>query len=174
MKGGLKHVLKISPCILAFSLLFAYENVSAESRYRISERQNTEPLSRLLAMAEGGSVEAMEQAAGAFLTGQGAPRDLRAAASWYLRAAERGSRDAQAAIATLYYRGIGVKRDDSAAFHWYEEAAKQGDVDSAALLALFLTAGIGTAKDESRAFPWLEKGSKCGPRPLPNVPWSSV
>lgn len=55
----------------------------------------------------------------AYDTGEGAPRDARAAADCYRKAAEQGHAGAQNNLGLMYFTGSGVKQDHAEAARWY-------------------------------------------------------
>jgi len=91
--------------------------------------------------------------------GIGVPRDVRAAAGWYLQAAQAGDRNAQNYLGVLYWKGRGVEQDRAQAVYWYTAAAEQGHAWAQQNLAFALEFGLGTARDEDASLHWLLKAA---------------
>ena len=77
-------------------------------------------------LAEAGDPEAQVALADLLLSGQGVPRDTKAAVRWYRRAAEQGDPVAQLNLGDFHRRGLGVERDKARAYFWFTLAARQG------------------------------------------------
>jgi TPR repeat protein len=84
--------------------------------------------------AEAGLAEAQFNLAHCLATGNGTPRDDRAALRWMLRAARQGLPSAQFLAGVMYAEGIGTPVDRATARVWARKAAENGHLDAGALL----------------------------------------
>jgi TPR repeat protein len=78
-----------------------------------------------------------------YAQGLGVPKDLEAAAQWYLKAALQRDIAAMNNLGVLYIQGTGVKQDFVQAYKWLHLAAQGGSVGSGRnrdQLALYMTA----------------------------------
>jgi hypothetical protein len=116
----------------------------------------------LLAKANAGDASAQLQAADAYASGSGVPReprqlaaDYKLAAVWYGKAAAQGNIAAQIHLADLYRDGRGVARDMAQAVAWYRKAAELGDASAQGTLGLLYSVGMGVERDDVEAYYWL-------------------
>lgn len=112
--------------------------------------------------AEDGRVSKEVALGDAYLTGQGAPHDLKQAAYWYERAAGQGDPWAQNEIGYLYQAGLGVPLDPIRAVHWYQLAASNGLTNAKVNLAVAYLWGSGVQKDPATAKRMLHEAAKKG------------
>lgn len=108
------------------------------------------------ALAKAGDAVAQAALGRIYLDGKGAPRDSRAAASWYEKAAQQGHAGAQFQLAKMYAAGVGVKADAARAAQLMEKSASQGVVWAMYSLGLIYRDGSGVAKDLVQAHKWLD------------------
>ncbi|MDZ4372039.1 MAG: tetratricopeptide repeat protein, partial [Phenylobacterium sp.] len=80
--------------------------------------------------AGGGDPMAMHNLALVLMEGDGGPRDVSEAATWFRRAAQRGVVDSQYNLGLLYEAGQGVTRSPREAYRWFSVAANAGDVSA--------------------------------------------
>ena len=87
--------------------------------------------------------------------GLGVSKDMKAAASWYLKAAETGVASAQYNIGVFYQLGTGVTADAASARRWLAKAAEQGHHRAQNNLGTMYYTGGATARDPIEAPKWL-------------------
>jgi uncharacterized protein len=87
--------------------------------------------------------------------GLGVSKDMKAAASWYLKAAETGVASAQYNIGVFYQLGTGVTADAASARRWLAKAAEQGHHRAQNNLGTMYYTGGATARDPIEALKWL-------------------
>ncbi len=117
---------------------------------------------KLQAEARRGVLSAEIELAADYLTGDGVPQDVRAAAHWYENAAQRGDSEAQNEIGYLYQTGVGVPADLSQALHWYHLAAASGSAAGKLNLGILYLSGLGVRKDVPLAMQLFEEGARKG------------
>lgn len=121
-----------------------------------------EQVMRLTSDAERGSLSAEIELGARYMTGNGVPRDLSAAAHWYEKAAQRGEPNAQNQIGYFYQSGIGVPKDLGRAMHWYQLSAASGDPSAILNIGVLYLLGVGVKKDASYAASLFEKAVRKG------------
>ena len=89
-------------------------------------RLATQPLSTWRLLAEAGDLDAQTYLGYAYQYGQGVPREVKAAETWFERSARAGGRDARLALALVVWVHDSSVDFDGAAF-WSALAAKDGD-----------------------------------------------
>jgi TPR repeat protein len=119
-------------------------------------------LPQIQAAADDGRVSKEVALGEAYLTGQGAPHDLKQAAYWYEKAAGQGDPAAQNQIGYLYQTGLGVPLDPIRAVHWYQLAASNGLTDAKVNLAVAYLWGSGVQKDPATAERLLHEAAEKG------------
>jgi TPR repeat protein len=112
--------------------------------------------------AEDGGVSKQLALGEAYLTGHGAPHDLKQAAYWYEKAAGQGDPMAQNQIGYFYQVGLGVPADPVRAVHWYQLAASNGLTRAKVNLAVAYLWGSGVQKDPVTAERLLHEAAKKG------------
>jgi TPR repeat protein len=88
--------------------------------------------------------------------GYGVEKNLRGAATWYLKAAEAGLSSAQFNLGIFYQFGQGVRKSAAQAFAWHSRAARQGHGSAQNNLASFYFTGEGVVKESVEAWKWYE------------------
>jgi TPR repeat protein len=58
--------------------------------------------------------------------GEGVPKDIDQAVSWYRKAAAQGNAKAQSNLGVCYFNGWGLTKNREEAVYWYRKAAEQG------------------------------------------------
>lgn len=112
--------------------------------------------------AEKGDVVAEVSLAKRYSDGNGVPKDMVQAASWYRTAADQGNATAQEALALLYDRGMGVPMDAVQATSWYRKAAEQGRASAQLTLGLRYEMNKGVRQDFKQAAFWFRKAADQG------------
>jgi len=121
-----------------------------------------EKVLKLTSDAESGSLSAEIELGARYMTGDGVPRDLTAAARWYEKAAQRGEPNAQNQIGYFYQAGIGVPRDLTRAMHWYQLSAANGDASALVNMGVLFITGTGVKKDVAHAASIFENAARKG------------
>ena len=121
-----------------------------------------ETVLKLTSDAERGSLAAEIELGARYMTGDGVPRDLTAAARWYEKAAQRGEPNAQNQIGYFYQSGIGVPKDVGRAMHWYQLSAASGDASALLNMGVLYFTGTGVKKDVSYAASVFENAVRKG------------
>lgn len=103
--------------------------------------------------AQAGDPEAEQTLGARYEAGQGVPKDMKMAISWYEKAAVT-DRNAQCNLGLIYYTGRGVTQDYGKALPWFQKAAANGNDNAQNLLAGMYENGQGTAKNMSQAVSW--------------------
>jgi len=107
--------------------------------------------------------EAQTQLAARYAAGDGVPKDMAQALTWYTRAAEQGSAKAQWNVAVMHARGLGgTEKDEQRAARWHLKSAAQGFAPSQAALGLMYAGGLGVKKDASKAVALLQLAAMQG------------
>eukprot|EP00287_Rhodomonas_sp_CCMP768_P015643 CAMPEP_0196757584 /NCGR_PEP_ID=MMETSP1091-20130531/103740_1 /TAXON_ID=302021 /ORGANISM="Rhodomonas sp., Strain CCMP768" /LENGTH=673 /DNA_ID=CAMNT_0042106367 /DNA_START=36 /DNA_END=2055 /DNA_ORIENTATION=+ len=114
--------------------------------------------------AEQGNADAEYSMGFAFLSGQGAGRDLEQGRTMLHRAAEKGHAKSMRQLAQVHFSGMGVPQSTAKAVELWSQAASAGDVDSIAILGKLYSVGIpGTIEqDHAKAFELLKKAAASG------------
>jgi TPR repeat protein len=113
--------------------------------------------------AQAGNPIAQLRLAMLYEAGDGVPRDLRSAFSWYRAAAQHGEPGAQFELGTYYEYGNGVIVDNwDEAAKWYRASAEQGWVKGEAGLGRAYEYGIGVPLDLGQAIAWYDKAAAKG------------
>jgi FOG: TPR repeat, SEL1 subfamily len=121
-----------------------------------------EKVMKLTSDAESGSLPAEIELGARYMTGEGVPRDLAAAAHWYEKAAQRGEPNAQNQIGYFYQSGIGVPQDLTRAMHWYQLSAASGNASGMVNMGVLYLLGIGVNKDVGHAANIFENATRKG------------
>jgi len=98
-----------------------------------------------------------------YLKGDGVPKDMKKAVSWFTKAAEQGNAGAQYNLGLCYANGgDGVPKDIEKAIYWYTKAAEQGFAEAQYMLACGYATGDGVPKDMEKAIYWFTKAAEQG------------
>lgn len=95
-------------------------------------------------------------------TGQGVPRSLPKAISWYSMATERGNGDGMEALGALYQFGLGVSKDMAKALYWYRQGAVKNSALARVRLAVCYLQGDGIMQDFGAAAELLKEAALQG------------
>jgi len=106
----------------------------------------------VIAAANGGLVEAELRFGRMLLSGEGVPKDERAAFEWFGRAAAQGDSEAHNMLGRCCENGWGTAQDFAAAARHYEIAAQAGDTWAQYNLGHLYLDGLGVARDRGAAF----------------------
>ncbi len=110
----------------------------------------------LLVRANGGDAAAQVAVGESYEAGNGVPKDLQQAATWYQKAADKNNMSGELHIAALYRDGgKGFARDMAQAAEWYRKAADQGDVEAEATMGTLYSMGQGVQVNYAEAYYWL-------------------
>ncbi len=90
---------------------------------------------------------------GMYEEGNGLPKDIAAARSWYEKAATKGHEIAIFSLARMYLAGLGVKQDMVKALNWFLFGAKRGSVVNQYGAAIAL-ANSNSRQDLIQAYKW--------------------
>jgi TPR repeat protein len=115
-----------------------------------------------LEAANKGVFEAQRYLAGAYLTGNGVPKDVEQAAKWMRLAAEHGDAEEECNFAILLQTGTGVPQNFADAILWYQKAAEQGHLKAQSNLGALYGNGQGTKQDLVTAYKWLSLSYRGG------------
>lgn len=113
-------------------------------------------------LAEEGNFVAQYNLGIMYANGQGVPRDLVEAATWFDKAAKGGDARAQFNLGNMYARGQGVPQDLSRAADWYAKAAEQGLADAQYGLGRLYYMGAGVKRDLAEAYVWMQLAADQG------------
>ena len=105
-------------------------------------------------IASRGDVEAMYELGMVYRDGDGAPKDLKVAFTWFRKAAARGKAEAMNEVGCAYSRGHGVPRNYTAALTWFRKAAAEGDVIAMLNVGVAYDMGQGVPIDDAEAVKW--------------------
>jgi TPR repeat protein len=147
---------QISALLLAYAL---WTPITARAN---AEAANVTDLSRVRALAEGGSISDEITLAADYFVGNGVPQDSKTAAYWYEKAAGHGDPQAQNQIGYFYQAGIGVPRDFKRAVHWFQLSAASGYATANVNLAIAYLRGIGVEKNDDLAVRLLTQAFQKG------------
>jgi len=100
-----------------------------------------------------------------YANGQGVPRDLEKAATWFQMSARGGDARAQFNLGNMYAHGEGVPRDLSRAAEWYAKAAEQNLPDAQYSLGRLYYMGTGAKQDLVEAYFWMSLAADQGVTP---------
>jgi hypothetical protein len=127
----------------------------------ISKPTLAEPkdIDSFLRAAENDDCTAQYRLALAYFKGKGAPRDGKAALTWFERAAKWGHPQAMFYTALLYDQGDGIAQNHAKAFEWYSKAAEKGVPLAMGCLAQAYETGTGTTLDLAKAVEWYRRGA---------------
>ena len=75
--------------------------------------------------ASEGSAQSQYELAGAYLFGQGVPKDAAEAVRWLRKSAAQGYKEAFRGLGYCYYNGEGVEKNPTDAFAWWRKAAQK-------------------------------------------------
>ncbi len=123
--------------------------------------------------AEAGNAQDQHLLGWRYFVGDGVPRNVLQAASWYRKAAEQGYTAAQVELADLYLYGQeGMPLDVQEAAYWYRQAAEHGRADAQLHLGRAYLYGSEGMKDKQAAYFWLllsaAQGNRYARRSLPS------
>lgn len=108
------------------------------------------------------SAVAQERLAHLYQRGNGAPKDMAAAAKWFKKAAEGGSVTASAHLGRLYRLGLGVPKNGVETGRWSIKAASQGNAIAESNLGYLALEGIGGPADAASAAGWFKRSAEQG------------
>ncbi|MSP82524.1 MAG: hypothetical protein EXQ94_06225 [Alphaproteobacteria bacterium] len=111
----------------------------------------------ILALANGGDLDAQVALGQALEGGRGGAPDYAAAAQWYRRAADQGHTLAQYQLGQLYEHGRGVAQDYAEAARWYRAAAEGGSDVAGFQLGYLYEKGLGVPRDVAQAIAWYDR-----------------
>ncbi len=97
-----------------------------------------------------------------YLEGRGVPRDLEAAAKWFLSAAEQGNAVAQGRIGYAYLKGQGIPEDHERAVFWLRRSADRGIAFAQKYLGMAYSSGLGVSRDAVEALKWMSLAAAAG------------
>ena len=130
--------------------------------YVTAKMGNTAALRQLKTLAGAGDTNAQFSLGAMYENGEGVPKDVAQAVSWYRRAAEQGVASAQNNLGAMYYRGDGVPKDAAQAVSWFRKAAEQGNAHAQFSLGAAYESGEGVPKDAAEAVSWYRKAAEQG------------
>lgn len=166
MKTLVKYRLAIfSLCSLIFLTALADSTAFADYQAAYAAYRNgnfTETLRQLEPLDQQGNPHAQYLLGEIYRDGQGIPRNLNTAASWYRRAAKQGDESAQLALAQMYERGEGVQQNYAKAAYWYQWAAEQEVAEAQFRLGQYYISGLGVEKNEEKAAMWYQLAARQG------------
>ena len=113
-----------------------------------------------LAVYIANNVEAQYNLGLLYFNGDGVPKDLKQAVSWFTKAAEKGDARAQYYLGNAYVLGEGVSKDLKQGFEWYSKAAEQGIAKAQYNVGLAYYQGQPVTKDLKKAFEWYSKAAE--------------
>ncbi len=119
-------------------------------------------ISDLQKRADSGEAVAEYALGRAYESGDGVPKRVDLAATWYRKAAEQGDAKAQNSLGVLYWSGDGVDKDRSEAVRWYRKAARQGNSNAMFNLGAAYYNGEGVGLNDTFAHAWFLLSSKAG------------
>ena len=108
------------------------------------------------------SIVAQERLAHLYERGNGAPKDLAAAAKWFKKSAEGGNVTASAHLGRLYRLGLGVPKSGVDAARWSIKAASQGNAIAESNLGYMALEGMGGPADAAAAAGWFKRAADQG------------
>jgi uncharacterized protein len=133
----------------------------AGERFQAGDHQGAAQI--LEQSAKAGNPIAQLRLAMLYEAGDGVPRDLGKAFSWYRAAAQNGEPAAQYELGTYYEYGKGVVADNwDEAAKLYRASAEQGWVKGETGLGRAYEYGIGVPLDLGQAIAWYDKGAAKG------------
>lgn len=94
--------------------------------------------------------------------GDGAPKDLKAAATWFNKSAKQGFAEGQNNYGIMLLKGFGVERNLDEAFGWFKKASDQNYGWALNNLGGMYEQGWGTAKDLDKAKEFYQKAGSIG------------
>jgi|CXWL01.1.fsa_nt_gi hypothetical protein len=166
MKTLVKYRLAIfSLCSLIFLTALADSTAFADYQAAYAAYRNgnfTETLRQLEPLDQQGNPHAQYLLGEIYRDGQGVPRNLDTAASWYRRAAKQGDESAQLALAQMYERGEGVQQNYAKAAYWYQWAAEHEVAEAQFRLGQYYISGLGVEKNEEKAAMWYQLAARQG------------
>lgn len=109
--------------------------------------------------AEKGDVDACENLALAYGTGDGVAEDKVEAHKWFLKAAELGSAFSQYVVGQNLFDGTGVQANPGEAMGWFEKAANQGQENAQFMMGQLFEFGH---HDIETACEWYAKAAAQG------------
>jgi TPR repeat protein len=151
--------------VLAIStgiILLQTARTKLTGRNAIAQSASANPVTPLLARAEGGDAKAQSALAFAYLRGNGVRRDIAAAVRWSQAAAAKGDPNAEYLIGSLIQSGTGLSRDPRQAVTWFQRSAEAGNVKAMHNLAIAYVQGNGTPKDATEAATWFARAASAG------------
>lgn len=159
----LEKIVEASTCTMNRTfLLYEREKVSDAKDVHHDEQEEVSDVKDVQLCAQDGDAEEQVQLGMRLYSGDGVPRDLKAAAECFRRASELGNADGQHNLGYCYEQGIGLSKDLASAAFWYQKAAEQGKVESQFNLGVAYNTGRGVAMDKAMAAKWMEKAAEQG------------
>lgn len=155
MLGRILFVLSVS---LATSAYAGFDE--GYSAYKSEDYATA--LKEWLPLAKKGDASAQHNLGVMYKKGQGVPKNLITAVSWYRKAATQGDASSQNALAVMYETGNGVKKNEAEAVIWYRKAAEQGYANAQTSLGVMYQYGKGIQKDEMESVNWYRKAADQG------------
>ncbi|MGH2360585.1 MAG: tetratricopeptide repeat protein [bacterium] len=116
----------------------------------------------LMNAAQAGNARAQLRLALLYEAGDGVPRDLKAAFSWFSRAAAAGEPASQMELGGYYEDGDGVTENWDLAARLYRASATQGWMKGQFALGRAYEFGIGVPQDRQQAINWFQKSAAQG------------
>jgi len=113
-------------------------------------------------LAEAGNPFAQWLLGDMYKNGEGLPRDMKMALSWWTKAAAKGLPDAQLSLGDSYAAGQGVPENWSEAVKWWRKAADQNIPRAQTGLGLALYSGHGVQEDKAEAAKWFQRAADAG------------
>jgi hypothetical protein len=107
-------------------------------------------------------ITAQAALAGMYFQGEGVPKDIKKAFSWFLKAANGGDVPSQRVVATFYMAGTDIPQNYTESFKWFSKASSKGDTDSQSGLGFLYFQGFGVKQDYAKAFELFSKAGKKG------------
>ncbi|MDT8383169.1 MAG: SPOR domain-containing protein [Gammaproteobacteria bacterium] len=113
-------------------------------------------------LADEGYAKAQAALAWMYHTGNGVPKNVGIAFTWYLKAAKQGHAIAQNNLAAMYEDGLGTAVNYKAAARWYRESADAGYSFAQYNLGRLYAEGLGLKQDLDEARYWWRIAARQG------------
>lgn len=124
--------------------------------------RHAEAAQHYTAAAKCGEAKAQSRLGIMLLSGQGVPKDEKAAAEWLSKASEQGDAVAQLGFATQLRHGLGITQDLAGAYKWFAAAADQGLAEAQFRVGSQLVGGHGVKIDQVEAARWFYRAALQG------------
>lgn len=156
--GYMKNTLRALVCLFC---LWAPAVLAQETPPPTSAAAATGPDPKLLEKALKGDAEAQYALATAYGKGEdGAPRDHKAALTWFLKAANQNHTEAQYDLGMFYmFSEETGARSASEGVKWFRRAAERGHVGAQNAVAAAYASGEGVDKNYQEAMKWWRKAA---------------